>query len=159
MKALHEVSPDFTPKPYGWGSFESDPNKHFFICEYIDLTDDIFDPVLVCEKLADLHRRSQDFSPNGQFGFDITTCNGTFPQDNRWCESWEAFYIQQLKGAFKLEQESQGPCKEYDVLLPALYEKVVPRLLRPLETGGNTIRPSLIHGTCSQHQLARKWLI
>ena len=26
------------------------------------------------------------------------------------------------------------------------FDKVVPRLLRPLETGGRSIRPSLIHG-------------
>jgi protein-ribulosamine 3-kinase len=31
-------------------------------------------------------------------------------------------------------------------LLPAFFEKVIPRLLRPLETGENSIKPVLIHG-------------
>jgi hypothetical protein len=31
-------------------------------------------------------------------------------------------------------------------LLPALFDKVIPRLLRPLESNGRKVEPSLVHG-------------
>ena len=146
MHALYSVAPDMIPKPLGWGTLEANPNGHFFLCEFINLANEIPDPSSICKALADLHRRSIAMSPNGMFGFEVTTCNGTFPQDNRWNESWEAFFAQQMRGAFEAEQEVHGISEDYQRLLPALFEKVIPRLLRPLETGDNSIKPALIHG-------------
>ncbi|KAF7503411.1 hypothetical protein GJ744_003894 [Endocarpon pusillum] len=145
MLALHSVAEDMVPNPLGWGTLEANPDGHFFLCEYVDLADEIPDPSSVCKKLADLHRRSMAVSC-GKFGFKVTTCNGTFPQINRWNESWEAFFSQQMEGAFSAEQEIQGVCEDYQRLLPAFFGKVIPRLLRPLETGGNTLKPALVHG-------------
>jgi protein-ribulosamine 3-kinase len=82
MHALYSVAPDMVPKPLGWGTLEANPNGHFFLCEFINLADEIPDPSSICKALADLHRRSIAMSPNGMFGFEVTTCNGTFPQDN-----------------------------------------------------------------------------
>ena len=47
---------------------------------------------------------------------------------------------------FQLEKETQGPCPEFEELQKPFYERVIPRLLRPLETGGRTIEPALVHG-------------
>ena len=150
MRALYAVSPDFVPRPVGWGTHESDPNQHFFLCEFVDLEDEIPPIVEFCGKLADLHRRSQEISTNGKregmFGFHVSTCNGTVAANNTWNESWEAFYIQNMKHLFMLEEQIHGPSDEIQMLLPTLYEKVIPRLLRPLETEGRTLRPSLLHG-------------
>jgi hypothetical protein len=44
-----------------------------------------------------------------------------------------------------MENEMQGPAtEELAELSTAMLEKVIPRLLRPLETGGRHIDPSLI---------------
>lgn len=43
------------------------------------------------------------------------------------------------------EDNSQGLDNEVTVLKQAILNKVIPRLLRPLETGGNHIQPSLLH--------------
>ena len=43
-------------------------------------------------------------------------------------------------------EESQGPDKELRDLFGQTMNKVVPRLLRPLETGSRQIKPSLVHG-------------
>lgn len=146
MEALYSVSPEMIPQPLGYGTLANDPNSHFFICQYVNLADEVPDPSSICKALADLHRKSISMSPNEMFGFEVTTCNGTYPQDNRWNVSWEAFFVQQLEAAFKAESEVHGRCDEYDRLLPPLFNKVIPRLLRPLETGPNTIKPVLIHG-------------
>lgn len=44
------------------------------------------------------------------------------------------------------EEEVQGPDEEMAELVKAMAEKVIPRLCRPLETGGRSIKPRLIHG-------------
>lgn len=95
------------------------------------------------EKVASLHLKS--VSPNGKYGFPITTYMGPLPQDNRWCDTWEEFFIQGMRRMLDLEKEAQGPSEELDELVAKFYDKVVPRLLRPL-TVLKSIRPVLIHG-------------
>lgn len=51
-----------------------------------------------------------------------------------------------LKHMFTLNFKAGGPCQELEDLLPSMFEMVIPRLLRPLESGGNSIVPSLVHG-------------
>ena len=51
-----------------------------------------------------------------------------------------------MKLALGLELEAKEPDPELDTLLPVLFEKVVPRLLRPLESDGRSVKPSLVHG-------------
>ena len=46
---------------------------------------------------------------------------------------------------FEFEKAAHGPNQEMETLKQALFTKVIPRLLRPLETGGRTIQPCLIH--------------
>ena len=144
MTTLNSNSPTFAPKPIAWGSYKDIPDTYFFLCEFIDMIDTLPEPEALGQKLAALHRNGT--SPDGKYGFDVTTYNGNMPQDNTWNDSWEAFYIQGLKHMLALEEKSQGPSEELNALKPALFEKVVPRLLRPLETGGRSIKPSLVHG-------------
>jgi len=35
---------------------------------------------------------------------------------------------------------------EFDVLIPTLFDKVIPRLLRPFESEGRSVKPSLVYG-------------
>lgn len=46
----------------------------------------------------------------------------------------------------RLNFEAGGPSQELEDLMPPMLDKVIPRLLRPLETGGNSVVPSLVHG-------------
>ena len=85
-------------------------------------------------------------APDGRFGFHCTTYNGNLPQDNTWSDSWEAFFDNGLRHVLKTREERAGLNAELDALLPALFEKVIPRLLRPLESNGRKIQPSLVHG-------------
>ena len=97
-----------------------------------------------CKKLAALHQNG--VSPNGKFGFHVVTYNGNVPQENGFTETWEEFFSNGLKHMFRLNFEAGGPSQELEDLIPSLFEMVIPRLLRPLETGGNSIVPSLVHG-------------
>jgi len=44
------------------------------------------------------------------------------------------------------EELTRGPCPEIDKLQKPLVEKVIPRLLRPSESSGRSIKPCLVHG-------------
>ena len=140
--AIYSIVPDFAPKPIAWGSNKSTPDTHFYVCKFHDLELQLPEAEEFCSKLAALHRNSS----NGKYGFQVTTYNGDIPQKNDWQDSWEVFFAEGLKRIFELNFQRGGPCREFEEMMPDLFGKVIPRLLRPLETGGNSIKPSLVHG-------------
>lgn len=146
IKAIVQFSPDFVPYPINWGTFLCDPNLHFMVSEFREMDREVPDMELTCSTLAKMHLTSHSTGVQ-KFGFPITTHNGSLAQDNLWCDTWEEFYVQQLKGMLKLEEKSQGPQgEELQDLLQQIFDRVIPRLLRPMETNGYRVTPSLIHG-------------
>lgn len=146
MKALHNFDPVLVPQPLAFGTFESGAYWHFFLCEFVDLIIKPPDMKEFCRHLAGIHSRSMESNPDGKFGFHVTTCYGSIPQDNTWSTSWEAFFVNSLQKLFDMDINVNGLCEEYDELVPIVLEKVCPALLRPLETDGHSIKPCLIHG-------------
>lgn len=142
--AIYAITPDFCPKPIAWGTLETAPDAHFYLCKFYEFFDGVPEPENFCEKLARLH--SSHTSPEGKFGFHCTTYNGDLPQDNSCSDSWEVFFANGLRHILKIREERGGPNAELDGLLPGLFDKVIPRLLRPLESNGRSIEPSLVHG-------------
>ncbi|KAB8274971.1 Fructosamine/Ketosamine-3-kinase [Aspergillus minisclerotigenes] len=144
MKAIYALLPDFAPRPIAWGTYKVKPDIHFFLCEYREMTHDMPDPHKFTVRLAALHQNST--SPTGKFGFHMATYSGNLPQINEWEDSWEVFFAKNMKMALELEVKAKGPDPELDHLVPILFEKVIPRLLRPLESDGRSVKPSLVHG-------------
>ena len=142
--AIRCITPNFVPEPIAWGTYELLPDTHFYLAEFKNLTEKLPEPALFCENLAKLH--TNGVSPNGKFGFPFVTYNGDLPQENGFTDTWEEFFSNGLKHLFKLNAERAGPCKQLEDLISPLISKVIPRLLRPLETGGNSVKPSLVHG-------------
>ncbi|KAI9719879.1 MAG: hypothetical protein M1828_006009 [Chrysothrix sp. TS-e1954] len=125
MSTLYAALEYLTPKPIATGTYAANANIHFFF-------------------LAELHRNG--LSPNGKYGFSVPTLQGTIPQYTEWKETWEEFFYNSIKIVMDNEERSQGHDPEVRALCDAVLEKVVPRLLRPLETGGRQIQPRLVHG-------------
>ena len=130
--------------PYGCGSYATDPNIHFSICELVNMTDDVPEIQAFCRSLAQLHQKG--VSPNGKFGFPVHTYKGTIPQYTEWHDTWEESFHHSMKWFVYVEEKSQEPDEEMRELCQAIFDKVIPRLLRPLETGGRRLLPRLIHG-------------
>jgi protein-ribulosamine 3-kinase len=146
QKALHDFVPSFIPKPINWGTY-TDKRTYFFLSEFIEMTGNIPPPPKFCAKLAELHLKSmQKSSPGGKFGFHLDTCQGNILLTKGWCDTWEKYFLRTMEEMIKREQFTQGPCPEIDKLQKPLVEKVIPRLLRPLESNGRSIRPCLVHG-------------
>lgn len=145
MSAIYSATPDLVPRPIAWGTYASIPDVHFFLCDFHDMTGELPDIDVFPAKIADMHRTGT--SPNGKYGFPVTTHHGNTPLDHGWADTWEEYFTTRTKKLLLLEQEAQGPNEELLALAGPFFDKVVPRLLRPLETGGRTIKPCLIHGS------------
>ncbi|KAI1178950.1 Fructosamine kinase-domain-containing protein [Nemania sp. FL0916] len=144
MTELYNWDPDFVPKPLAFGQYAADePEAYFFLAQYIDMSERMPNPNKLCAKLANLHLKSQ--SPTGKFGFHITTCQGRVPQFLAWEKSWTTFFTNLLQHVVKLDFKFNGYWEELDIVEKRLISTVIPRLLRPLESDGRSIKPSLIH--------------
>ncbi|KAE8379355.1 Fructosamine kinase-domain-containing protein [Aspergillus bertholletiae] len=133
MKAIYAVLPDFAPKPIAWGTYKDTPDIHFVLCEYREMTHEMPDPYKFTARLAALHKNSM--SPTGKFGFHMATYSAGRLSSRK-----------NMKMALDLEMKAKGPDPELDRLGPILFDKVIPRLLRPLESDGRSVKPSLVHG-------------
>jgi protein-ribulosamine 3-kinase len=147
MRTIKGVLPELVPQPIAWGTYTTVPETHFILSEFRDFHDIdemIPDPDTLGSLLATLHKKS--VSPNGKFGFHITMYAGNLPQNVGWEDSWETFFAKSMRYALDLEIERKGPDPELEILSQALFDKVIPRLLRPLESDGRRVKPSLVHG-------------
>ncbi|KAL2285723.1 hypothetical protein FJTKL_07729 [Diaporthe vaccinii] len=65
---------------------------------------------------------------------------------NEWTDSWEEFWSRQFLSDVAYVQKVYGQDDDLNALTEEFIQKVVARLLRPLQTGGRSIKPSLCHG-------------
>ncbi|KAF5010442.1 hypothetical protein FDECE_3411 [Fusarium decemcellulare] len=142
-KALYDIIPNNVPKPLGWGPCANDPARAFFIAEFRNMADDMPGVDELAALTAKIHEKQ---SPNGKFGFHVMTFSGKHGSDNNWCDTWEEFFTRAMKDTMDGERAVHGPNEELDSLSPLILSKVIPRLIRPMETEGRSITPVLLHG-------------
>ena len=144
MDLLYKTLPYLFPKSYGWGTYASNPDIHFFLEGFVDMDEDLPDVQELARGLAELHLKAEN--PEGKYGFHVPTLQGIYPQYTEWTNTWEEFFSNSIRLVFDNELRSQGPDEEIEKLCGLTLSKVIPRLLRPLETGGRMIKPRLVHG-------------
>ncbi|KAI6269973.1 hypothetical protein MCOR27_007739 [Pyricularia oryzae] len=146
LQEIYKTSPGFCPEPYGWGRFASDPEMYFLLVEFRDIGASPAEPSKLAASLARLHSNSQ--SPTGKFGFGMRTCHTLIDQAvDFWSDSWAAVYGSHLRHVVELAKPFvKWP--EFDIVADLTVDKVVPRLLLPLQAGGRTLKPCLVHGDC-----------
>lgn len=107
-KLLHSLSPDTLPEPVGWGTYKSHPDSHFFLCNFAEMIEELPDVALFCAQLAKMHQASTSVSPEGKYGFHVSTYQGNMPQDNRWCDTWEEYSTTSVVS--KISSGRRRPC-------------------------------------------------
>jgi len=142
---FHKYSPNHVPNPIAFGSHEDDPATWFYLCEFRNMVDRLPSPVEFVPVIAEIHQASMGKSPNGQYGFHVPTHLANIPNDNTWQTSWEVWFAQAMRRMFEVEEKLHGRDESLDALKGGLFEKVIPRLLGPLETDGRSIQPCLVH--------------
>jgi protein-ribulosamine 3-kinase len=148
LKAINAVAPEFAPLPHGWGKYRGSrctEDTYFLLAQFREVGEQPPDPIKFTARLADMHKRS--VSPTGKFGFHTTTCHAKLPQiTNCWEDSWETLYRKQLAHMIKLDVEKHGEWPEFQHVCKLTLEKVIPRLLGPLQAEGRSIKPCLVQG-------------
>lgn len=110
------------------------------------MVDEVPDPQKFVSIIVKIHQESMAKSPIGNFGFDVTTHLANIPCDNDWEETWEKFFAKAMKRMLEVDELSHGhDDEEFEELKEKLLTKVIPRLLRPLESGGLKVTPCLVH--------------
>ncbi|KAL2189944.1 hypothetical protein L209DRAFT_679532 [Thermothelomyces heterothallicus CBS 203.75] len=145
MSLLYGLKPDMVVEPVAWGAYIEEPDTYFFLCRFYNFSEEEIPGSDDFPKLvAEFHGCSQ--SKGAKFGSPITMYGGRNPQTFPLCESWEECFSRGLDKIFDMEEQAQGPDEEMRQLREGLMTKVIPRLLRPLETEGRSVTPTLVHG-------------
>ncbi|KAF2966274.1 hypothetical protein GQX73_g7307 [Xylaria multiplex] len=140
--ALYEFVAEYIPRPISFGTYMTRPDLHFYICEFVDMVDEVPSPVAWAKAAAALHKRS--VAP-GKFGFHCTTHVANVLVDNNWDSSWEVVWTHQMKALLLQDEVLHGSDGEYSKLQATFFDVVIPTYLRPLETNGRSITPCLVH--------------
>ncbi|KAH8893449.1 hypothetical protein GQ53DRAFT_780856 [Thozetella sp. PMI_491] len=142
--AIHQAMPSLAPRPVACGNYISQPNAWFFLSEFRSLGEELPDVEEFAERIAELHTRG--INRDAAFGWPYSVLAGGHPRTYPASESWEETFKSGLEQTFDLEEKIQGSDEEWVALRAALMEKVVPRLLKPLQMGGRSITPTIMHG-------------
>jgi protein-ribulosamine 3-kinase len=145
MTELYHSMPSNVPKPIAWGQFQNtSPETYYLLLEYIDLCMDLVDPVEFCEQIATLHKTSK--SPTGKFGFQVDTFQGPSRQITEWNSDWCDYFTKLIDGYFSTDIELNGPNEQFEKAYETLKAQVIPKILKPLQADGKSIKPCLLHG-------------
>jgi len=143
QKLLSTVIPDHAAGPIAWGYCEEDETKSWFLTHFRELLDN---PPALDKLLPVITKLHQKVSPTGKFGFHMTPFCGPPPMIVDWTDNWEEFWTREFRSGLEYAQRMRGDNPELRELAEEFIAKVVPRLLRPLQTGGRNIEPRLCHG-------------
>jgi protein-ribulosamine 3-kinase len=144
-KLFHEYDPEHVPKPIAFGNYKENPETWFFLADFHDMVEEQPDIKTFVSIVANWHKKSMGKSPNGKWGFHVETGLPFVQHDNPYQDTWETLFTQMMRQMIIEEDVIHGQNDDLDELKKHLFEKVIPRLLRPLETGGRSITPCLIH--------------
>jgi len=144
MTELFKTIPTAIPKPIARGRFQTErPPTFFFLCDFVDMSDQVPDPDKLCALIIDLHRNS--VSPTGQFGFHVRTCNGRTPQAVEWESSWTTCFTNMMIHVIAEDFNTNGPWPELERVATTITSRVIPRLIGAVERDGRSVKPCLIH--------------
>ncbi|KAL8740111.1 MAG: hypothetical protein Q9190_007147 [Brigantiaea leucoxantha] len=120
-KAIHNLLPEFIPKPIGFGKYKTEkkPATYFYLCDFVDMD------------IGAIYRENSETTQEE-------------PLANR--QDWAKFFQKLLVGVCKLDLATNGPWTELEQATAQVVAKVIPRLLGALTSGGEKIKPCLIHG-------------
>ncbi|KAI0137389.1 fructosamine kinase [Xylariales sp. AK1849] len=150
LNAIHYSVSNFCPKSHANGALKESRGKYFLATDFLDLRSSASggSGETLAKKLAKLHTTAAP-TPEGydepMFGFPVTTCCGSTPQDNSWKSSWADFYANnRLRSVLQAGIRSNGSDAELSKAVEKTASVVVPRLLGEDTLEGVT--PVVIHG-------------
>ena len=150
LRALSDIYAPLVPNPIAWGTLQQNANSHFLLCDAHDMDSKTVDTERFIAALAIMHRKSA--APGSRFGFHVPTFVAGVAQDNRGRVTWEEYFSVNFRSFVEVMGKIDGAAGVVcDDLTEAILMKVIPRLLRPLESGERSVTPVLLHGNVSPY--------
>ncbi|KAI0874946.1 fructosamine kinase [Hypoxylon argillaceum] len=150
LNAIHNIVPSFCPRAYAHGPLRDSQNKHFMATDFLDLNSSApgGSGETLARKLARLHTTPAPI-PEGfdrpMYGFPVTTCCGSSPQNNTWKASWTDFYANNRLRVIMAEGiKNNGADAELSKAVEKTADVIVPRLLGDDHLKGT--QPVVVHG-------------
>lgn len=153
LREIHAYIPDSVPEPLGWGECQTSPGTFFLAMGFLQLIAEHPEPEGITKLISELHKRSAGCSSDARFGFHVPNCHGKIIQPNTWDASWSSYFTGLISLFFDCDMDFNGPDPEYEREFAHLKQHVIPRLLEPLQAGGRTLEPCLIHGDLWQENI------
>ena len=124
----------------------------YLVMDYVGVTKTLPEAPVLCSYIATIHK---SVSPEpGHFGFATPSYLGTFSIPTQWERSWATFFKNMLQRLAEAHSESwHMPQLKNDPSFEILLSKTVPALLEPLQAGGRSIEPCLVHGNLSEKRI------
>lgn len=144
QKALYVIIPDHVVQLVAWGYFKDNKTRSWFLAHFRRLKQATPSNTALDSIMRKLRTTTQ--SPTGKFGFHVTPFYGPLPMIANWTDNCEEFWTREFRANLQYTQRMLGNDPELLEVSKEFIVKVVPRLLRPLQTGGRNIKPSLCHG-------------
>lgn len=129
-----------SPRPVAWKPLPSNPERFFIVLRYRELYNEL---PTVKEVISSYHTYIGIQSrPMGK-----DTYRGMVPniRTERF-SSWERFFTRLIAKTMAMERRIQGDDPEIESLESSILSRVIPRLLRPIETNGTIVKAVLLHG-------------
>lgn len=143
---MYSFIPEHVPKPVAYGSYKSRPDIHFYIAEFVEMDDLHPDASGWATVISNLHKRSRGKAPGGNFGFHRNGHLANISVDYTPNPSWEKFWAQQLRSLCEEEERRrEQPDEAWTRLKQVFFDLVIPRYIRPLESNGRSVQPTLVH--------------
>ncbi|KAI1106726.1 fructosamine kinase [Jackrogersella minutella] len=150
LNAIRSVVPNLCPKAHVYGTTAESEDRYFLVTDFLELGSSHpgGSGESLAQKLAKLHTTPAPI-PEGfekpMFGFPVSTCCGSTPQDNSWKSSWADFFANnRLRAIMKEGQDANGPDPVLARAVEKTASKVVPRLIGDDHIKG--VYPVLVHG-------------
>lgn len=150
LNAIHNAVPNFCPKSHAHGRYQSSPGTYFLVTDFLDLGSSApgGSGLSLAAKLAKMHTTLAPV-PEGfdrpMYGFPVSTCCGSTPQDNAWKETWAEFYAEnRLRGVLRAGIRRNGDDGELSQAVETVASRIVPRLIGDDRVKGT--QPVVIHG-------------
>ncbi|KAI9646596.1 hypothetical protein NHQ30_004591 [Ciborinia camelliae] len=144
IELIDRLIPGLVPKPLAWGEYNFQPSTYFSIEDFHRIDMSLPDPTKLAHGTLQLHSQ---VSPNGLFGFPVSTFDGIAPHPAAWETKWTVFFFTKiLRQSVKSDAQTNGVWPELSLAAEQLLTVVVPKLLDPLQEGPDPIVPRLIHG-------------
>jgi fructosamine-3-kinase len=144
ITTLNTLIPGLAPVALGWGKYGFEPPEtYFFIEDFRDMDMSLPNPAKLARRVLQLHSLT---SPNGKFGFPVTTFDGIAPHVTKWESNWTVFFTCLLRTSVEYDRNANGDWPALTLAAEQVLTIVCPRLLEPLQQSSDPIVPRLIHG-------------